>query len=503
MPANNGGIGSSSNNLSSVGGGMLAEKVVRTLYDYNPLAVMTDVINRHEDSLPDFRFWLKSWGFSRGVDAPLIGHYEKDWGSNLVKVGAITTASTGAGTDVVLTLHPDSMFNANATVNGSAAQASFVREGDIILFGGGKRARVKTKNTGVTPHRITISPINSSVNLEGATVVGTNYAIITNAFGEGTGLPAGVMPIIHKWTNDLQIIKESGGASGSEATNSLFVSFVEVENDPNSLLAVINHEMVRRFEKKCSNALLFSEGGSTMTVFADELGVDVAIKTTEGAVTFAEANGHIQTYTAGSYALSDFDNASKVFHRERVGSRTIMTLQGDDFSREVENVLIGQFNDNPIVFAESMSRAAAGGEDLGGYYSDPAITANFGFKSITKGGYTYVFKTLAEFSDITLGAAYTTGVGDTYKFPGYNIAFPLGNTKDAKGNRDFLFGYQFKQRGNISREGVLGYFGGVGANNHPWIKSPSNGFDVLRCGLVAEIGYHGACGNRIVVQKPA
>ena len=208
------------NLFADVGGAVMNQGVISQYELYKPNELI-QVFERHKKSI-SWRMILKSMGFSRGTAAPTTGHYEYPWRKNLVTFGAIITASTGPGTDVVVEIDPLDMFNTNLTANGVAVQASFARERDILEFYDGNQAIIIAKDTSVTPHQLTLQPLDSAVDF--ATSVNTNegYFVVGNAWGEGEGLPAGRVPRIIEYKNTFQIVKESAAATGSSLTNEMY-----------------------------------------------------------------------------------------------------------------------------------------------------------------------------------------------------------------------------------------------------------------------------------------
>ena len=130
---------------------MATEKVVSTLYDYDPYAIYRAVADRHT-AYPMFRQMLRMQNATRAVSAPTTGHYERDWRFNLVTFASID-ATTAAGEDAVYTLDASSMYDLSVNVSGSARQASAVRVGDIIESYTGARILVTAKTTSSTRTR--------------------------------------------------------------------------------------------------------------------------------------------------------------------------------------------------------------------------------------------------------------------------------------------------------------------------------------------------------------
>lgn len=482
--------------VGTLGGGVAQQNIITTLFDRNPFAILRDIHERHIN-VSDFRILLKAMGMTRGVDAPTTGHYEHGWDLGMVKIGAVTTASTGAGTNVVLTLHADSMFNAGAQVGGAARQASEVQVGDHLLSPTGEIARVQSKNTAVTPHQITIRPIDSTVDLAGDFVANGLYAIVSNSYGEDSDIPFGRVPRITKYTNTFQIVKAGGGATGTEASNSLFVRF---EQGGDSIVAVMNKVAWREIERNISLTLLMGEQINNITAVANTSGIDVPVLGTEGLVPWATASGHTHTYNPAAYTLADFDNVSRVLWQERAGVSRVMTLDGFDVFTATENLLLSESGtDLTAYIMKNMASAYQGvsAEDMQPFETDD-FGLYVGFKALKKSGITYMFKQLHEFSE-------ENGLGNAvYDYTQYRIVLPTGETRDARtGRKGFMWGLEYKAKDGYSREMQFGQFGGIGTTGaFTALNGPVNGFDSIRWGMLSEFAGHFACPNKVVLQIP-
>ena len=124
-----------------------------------------------------------------------------------------------------------------------------------------------------------------------------------------------------------------------------------------------------------------------------------------------------------------------------------------------------------------------------------------GFKGIRAGGYQYLFQILHEFNE-AVGAG-----AEAYDYMKWSIFMPLGNTVDQKTNQPRAnFGYEWRQLGNYKREAVVAKIGGVGvagSGGYLPIEYAASQYDYMEMGIVSEIAFHAACGNRIVRQVPA
>lgn len=489
--------------IGIAGGGYGQENVITTLFDRNPFAILADVHYRHVN-VSDFRLMLKAFGMGRGVDAPTTGHYETDWANGLVKISAINTVPGGVGQNMVATLHTDSMFQANATIGGVAAQSSEVQPGDILMSPTSrKQAQVISKDVTFTPHRITLRPLDSAVNIDGAFIVNGSYANVGNAFGEGTGLPLGRMRRVTKYTNSFQIVKCGGGATGSENSNSLFVHFMPGP-DGNSTFGVMNELMWEDYERKVALTILNGQAINNITATIFEVNTDATVRGTEGMLTWVQNNGHVHVIVPATYALADFDNIARTLTHERAGYSEVLCLDGNEMFITTENLLLGQSGTDltPLYMEKKIAAWPVP------VYQDeiqPFLSSDFdfyvGFKAIRKSGVSYVFKQLQEFSDVQgLAAATYNGV-----YTNSRLCLPMGEVKDAKnGRKGFMVGYEWKQRNGYSRETVIANFAGAGAQGSA-VGVPITAvdqYDRVRTGIVSEIAFHGACPNKVIWQRP-
>lgn len=485
------------NSFSGVGGGTMSN-TVNTLYDfYNP-SEWPVLLERHQ-IVPGFGAIVRALGFTKGCANPSTGHYEAPWSENLVRVDSIVTPASGAGNAIIVALTADSMFDTEVTVGGAARKASFPRVGDIIKTPSGAKAQITAKNVTTDPHRLTLTPTDSTVDLDDEINAGESYFISDNAWGEGTGLPEGVQPRIIKYTNDFQIVKESVSSSGTELSNATY--FEPVPGQPGSFFLRAKADTYRRFEKRKDGALVWGELIDNITV-ASQVGHDVPVKGTEGMVSFAEINSRTQTYTVGGFALNDFDTTADIFEDERIGTRDVMTLDGRSLFSEKENVLLAMLNGDAMgLFMQNYMplsglRASVLNEWQPATETDHA--AMIGFKAVKKNGYTFVWKILHEFNDI-MGAG-----AEGYNWRNSSIMMPVGYASDKMtGERRSLFGYEYKSLGGFSRENVIDEIAGVGAGGSGTGRRAVNEYDILKLGFVAEVAGHYACSNQVVLLRPA
>ncbi len=494
--------GVTNNNAGSVGSSVGNQLVVKSIYTYDPYAILANLFARH-DQRPTaiFRFMLEALGMSRGVGAPTTGHYEEDRLVSTVGFGSIVTASTGPGTNVVLALAASSMYTYSPalTSNGTAAQASPVRVGDVIEFDSGKQAIVTVKNTSVNPHRITVRPLKAAVDLAGSISIsaGVTYSVFTNLSAEATGLPDGMLPRIFLYTNTFAIVKEGYGVSGTALTDTLFVQRAGAENG--TIEAILKLQAVDRFERSVSNTLLFGQQADNVSQFVPATSLDTPISSTEGLLSFGLTLGHIPTYTSGNYTLTDFDNISRILQAEGAGTNELLTLLGTSTYLQIENTFFNYTTTTNILPSLMVDKAKRAGyaPDSWEPFEDQNFNLYVGYKGVRKGGFDFMFLQMPEWTDPTLGG------NSVYTYNQWAVTLPVGETKDLRtGQPSFMMGYEYKQSGAFNRRAVLGTYAGVGANFAPF-GGATNEFDLARAGMVAEIAFHGASPNKVVIQRPA
>lgn len=495
--------GNPNNNFSTVGGAVAGQPVMLTLFDLAPWNIIRSVYQRHSMA-PSFRQIIKAMGgpFTRGVAAPTTGHYEKDWLHSLVEVGSIVTPSGGAGQNMVIALSAGSMFNTNVTVGGVARQGSFPQPGERLALPTGEMAIIVSKDVTTNPHRLTLRPVNSTINLNAHVTAGEKYFIPDNAWGEGTKLPQGRMSRIYKYTNTFQIIKAAFAASGSAMTTEMYPQVYEM-GDGNVFLQ-LKYDAIETYEKYASGALLWGQQMNNITETDTAMGYDVAVTGTEGLIPFALSNGYQDTYTVGAYSVGELYQVARLFEQERSGIRQIVSWDGFDLYAEREQALQTVFN---YTLAPKMINTFVNNGDPVNFEdgwqpaNDQDFVAWFGFKGVHVAGYDFLFRLMHEFNE-AIGAG-----APAYDYSQWAVYTPLGQTKDMKSQQPrSYFGYEWRQLGNYKREAVVANIAGVGvagANGYFQTIYAASEYDYAKGGIVSEIALHAACGNRIVIQRPA
>jgi hypothetical protein len=491
------------NSYSPAGNGSGSSVEMFTLYDRNPAEQLWNF--QTHMNYAGFYTMLRTMGFGIGNNLPSTGHYETPWSTDPVKVGSIITASTGPGTDVVVALHADAMYDTQVTTGGNARQASYPVVGDIIELYDRTQAQITAKNVTVNPHRITLTPLDAAVDLVGKITDGDSYGIPYNLHGEGSGLPKGRAPRVFKYTNTFGIVKHSFGTTGNNLVDA--VRYEVIPGDPGSanqsIYVAIKSEEMRRFEQSCSGLLLFGQRADNLVSTDNFQGLDTPVSSTQGFVDFAFSYGNEDGYTAGAYSLDDFDTIGNILRDERATTANdVMCVDGPDIALETENIFSQSIN---VDFSAYLDRLVPGYATLMAGYQQSlsqgggADVVSFNYRCIQKNGFNFHITRMDEFADIrVLGS-------ENYIYRKTRIAVPLGWTRDLiSGNQRPTIGYEWRQLGEYSRQVVFGDLpgAGVGGNNTPYGKAVTE-YDGMKYFLLSELCFHGACANALVVQTPS
>lgn len=313
------------------------------------------------------------------------------------------------------------------------AEDNWVRLNDVLLAADNKRYLV----TSVSSSAISVKDLSTNEAAAVAIPAGT-YGIIGNAYAQGTNQPTQPFsPRLTKRTNPYTIVKESFHVTGSQASN---VGWVNV-GGRNMWYLKGELDARRKFLNMREGMMVF--GQKTGTFNKDANGIEVP--QSEGFFDAIEDRGIIATGMLGS--MANFD---------------LVITEADSQGIPAENALYLSTKamlqlDNAIAGTNAGAADNAGAmSSYGAFNNDKDMAIAMGFKSFTRGGYTFHKHTWKLLNDPTMGGV------STYK----GGLIPLSIITDAKtGNRHHSLEMNYKSAGNYSRElehwveggGVLGY----------------------------------------------
>ena len=435
---------------------------------------MNDLFMRYGDQGAGFFGLIRSLGFEKEVALDDYGHYEEKRTHVSFKT-ANNESAPGAGVDMTLQLHADSL-------DGSGSTAKYYpRVFDTVMFPNEVVGYIVSITWNSTVFDVVIRPYDVLDNI-GAITAGDEIIIISSAFSEGSGQPESAIRGVWEYTNTAQIIKETVGYTGSEMVNQTWFNVTSKGQKIPAYYFLGQIDLDYRMQLKIDGALLFNK--KTTNTSAVDATTGRLIKTTEGLIPYTRRVGHEQPYTVGSFDVADFDDISLILDQEHAGNFQLALL-GIKLHFEVEDVLKSYFMDTNINFTRQVVNDAL-------FYGNESLSASVNFKYLTKGERTWLFKRLGNFNNPqTYGA---TG----YDMPSMGVVLPINKKKDPvnKGMVESI-GCRYRGLGKYSRRMEIWSVGGAGEG----IKVTE--FDTRETFMRAHIGAHYRGGNQFVLIDPS
>ncbi len=442
-----------------------------TTFDIDKPEILNALFERYGDQGLGFFRITESLGFKTPVAQDSFSHHEENWRHETFhSLNAIP--APGPGNNLVLTLTPSDLDSFNNF---------YPRRWFIAMTKNRIVGSIISINTAAPAAPIlTIRP-NEVTDDFGAIAAGEELIIASNAFSEGSGQPDGVVTGTFKYTNDVQIIKETMEATGTEMTNQKWFKVLKPSGKGIPAYYLKGQmDTDYRMNLAIDGALLFQK--RTTNTITDPV-TGRPIKTTEGLIPFIERLGQQVNYVPGLYSVQKFDQMTKILDKEFAG-KYVMAAFGIDLNIEVENVLVDYFKDTNINYVVDAAVA-------GIFKGNKGLAMSVGFKYLFKGQRTYCFKQFGIFSHKKLYGA--TG----FTTPGLGVVLPIGRRKD-KLTRDMVptFGTRYKKLGNYSRMMEVWNVSGAG----PGLKVTQ--FDVHNNYQRCHMGFHGIAGNQMILLNP-
>jgi len=428
-----------------------------------------------------------------GAKAPVsnfqFSHYEEDWIHQSFTTDANGVTLTG-GIEILIS-------NASSLAVNAAGDSTFVRPGAVLLLKDGTMGLVVAKYTvgtavtgagnsaleGYTTAATTTAAANQHVihvmNYNGTTALtvanGDTFAIVGMEFAEGTGQPAGITPKVLEYNNTCMILKESYQVSGSEATNKIWFKVNDEATGQSGYLWYLKGEgdTYRRFMDYSEMMMILGEQATATSLVGAgnaSAGITGGVRGTTGLLNFM-GNTHTYNQLAG-FNLSDFDSMIRTLDKYK-GSRENTVWAGLDLSLAIDDAVAAMF--------------AGGGISYGAFNGAEEIAVAMGFKSFTRGGYTFHKKTYQPFTHLPMLGA--TG----FDYAGMGMVIPGDSGRDAKSGESIpALRVRYKAADGYSREMEHWLTGSAG------IAQATSDVDELRCHYRTERGFEGFGANRFI-----
>ena len=315
-----------------------------------------------------------------------------------------------------------------------------VRVNDVLLLPDGQRIVVQALGSGAVTAFNMDATTDTDINVAG------DAAIIGNVYAQGTDQPSSFYQTgLVKRANPYIITKEMYEVNGSQATN---IGWLNVNGDYRWYL---KNEMDarKRFMNQREMMLLYAEKGDLTLATANN--ANNKISGSEGYFAAVEARGitaQVSGGAQGSFAsMSDIDTIILELDKEGAPAEYAMYVNRAT-SLDIDDMLA-----NGI--ATQVTAGLAG--QFGAFNNDADMAVKLGFKSFTRGGYTFHKHDWKLLNDPTLGALNNIHKG---------AMIPLSQVADAKsGVKAPALQMNYKAAGSYSREmehwvtggGVLGH----------------------------------------------
>lgn len=330
---------------------------------------------------------------------------------------------------------------ATGVISVTAGVEDEVRVNDVLLLHDGQRVVVTNTDTSGNINVKSLKGGNTTI------IEGGNYkaAVIGNIYAQGTKQPTAFYQTdLEKYTNPLFITKEVFIVNGSQATN---IGWVNVNG---SYLWYHKNEMDarKRFMNQREMMMVFGQKGSASIVLAEG-----TITGSEGYFQALEKRGIVADVSGGAQgtfaSITDMDQIILELDKEGAPMEYAMYVDRRT-SLDIDDLL-----------AQGIATQVTAGlpGQFGAFNNDANMAIQLGFKSFTRGGYTFHKHDWKMLNDATISGL--TSAGSYYK----GAMIPLTTVADAKtGEKAPALEMNYKAAGNYNRDiehfvtgSILGY----------------------------------------------
>ena len=360
---------------------------------------------------------------------------------HLVITGSLD--ATSGGTDVLA-------VTAESGATADPSTTKHVQTNDILLCSSTGFRYIVTNRDDADVDGFTVARLDGEAFSSSDVVTDAKFSVVGNLYAQGTDQPARFADSnIIKYRNPFGIIKGRYEVNGSQATN---VGWIDLGGGEYRWFMYAEAEARRRFEDQREMTLLFGEihKGNVLGE-TDDPTTDAGVTGTEGYFAAVEDRG--LTVTGGAFtAMSEIDDLIKQFDKQGAPAEYAMYLNRTQ-DLAIDDLLAGGV-------ATQVTAGLPG--QFGAFNNDANMAVKLGFKSFTRGGYTFHKHDWKLLNDPTLAGAATTP-----KYQGAVV--PLSQVTDPRtGNRAPSLAMYYKAANGYSREmehwvtggGMMGFTNG-------------------------------------------
>ncbi|MFT7280533.1 MAG: hypothetical protein ACI9DM_000252 [Cyclobacteriaceae bacterium] len=406
---------------------------------------------------------LKEFMFEKPVAAETFSHFELKRYHDTFKVRTAVADPT-AGVDLVLTLSTDNM---------DAENRFYPRRFDSVMLKNEVTGLIWDIDTSTPADPVITIKLNDNTDNFQAVGTGDEIIIISGAFSEGSGQPGSTISGTTERSNDMQIIKETIGFTGTEITNQTWLKLAGT--DFNSYWWEGQAQLDYKMMLKIDGALTFQKRTINPTMIDPD--TKRKILTTEGSYQYARRRANPFPKASGAWDVPDFDAVDLTLEANHVGNY-ICVQSGPTRYQNIENAMKAYHNDTNIAYARETAST-----DL--YGGRPSKDSVINFKYFTKSGRTYMLKRNSNFANPKTYGATNFEMTDWSLFHSLNKFVESGT-----GKRIEEMGMRYKKLGAYNRRMEVWSVGGAG------LGPKVNQFDARDTFQRAHIGSQNANGEK-------
>lgn len=338
--------------------------------------------------------------------------------------------------------------SADLTITDATFKAE-VQKNDVVMDAEtGVRFIVKSGGftSGTAQDVVLVKMDGTAVANADVTASSAKFLVIGNIYAQGTNQPVGFTdPGIVRYTNPYMIVKDRYEVNGSQATN---IGYVNLGNGDYRWFMYGEQEARKRFEDKRELMLLFGEKRDETQTGAN---LDSKLAGSEGYFAAIEDRG-IQVASAASNPLdsfSEFDDIILELDKQGAPSEYAM------YVNRKQDLAI----DDMLAAGIATGVTAGLPGQFGAFQNSADMAVQLGFKSFTRGGYTFHKHDWRLLNDPTM-----LGAGASNYIQGAMV--PLRTVNDARSGASVpALSMHYKEANGYSREmehwvtggGVLGH----------------------------------------------
>jgi len=342
-------------------------------------------------------------------------------------------------------LHPvinATVSTATLTMDGTADDSIDLRLNDVLLSPSSERLVVTAIADGDSDgfdNTYTVKRLDGAGNPTGSYGSSSQFAIIGNIFAQGTDQPGRFREAgITKRVNPFIITKETYAVNGSQATN---IGWVDVGGGDYRWYVKGETDTRKRFMNQREMMMLFGQlaasDGTELEVPVDDSTTLAKVAGSEGYFAAVESRGIVASVTGGTQgsfaSMKDIDDIILELDKEGAAAEYAMYLNRKT-ALDIDDMLA-----NGI--ATQVTAGLPG--QFGAFNNDADLAVQLGFKSFTRGGYTFHKHDWKLLNDPTLG-----GVCDIK-----GAMVPLANVADPRtGNKAPALEMNYKGTNGYDRD---------------------------------------------------